>query len=104
MRDDENVPLSVNQFTLSEKSWKEMRLKTVFVALLVLYYIVLRGSFAKDIGDSSGGPITISCTVHDQKTKIRPHFDFISRLREYLKLCEHKIHETSCVIGQPLCE
>ena len=33
-----------------------MRLKTVLVALLVLSYVVLRGSLAKDlVGDASGG-------------------------------------------------
>ena len=39
-----------------------MRLKSVFVALLVLSYVVLKGSLAKDVGDRNGGPIQIKTT------------------------------------------
>ena len=34
---------------------KEMRLKSVFIALLVLSYVVLRGSLAEDVGGDTGG-------------------------------------------------
>ena len=34
---------------------KEMRLKSVLIALLVLSYVVLRGSLAKEVGGDTGG-------------------------------------------------